>query len=129
MSKHQTIHRPQGTIFQISKDQTPFPIQQGDVITLAYDSSKRGAIPVDPVIVRKRDDLHWGDSKVKQIAPASMLFFSCLMFLYTYPFKVDIGMTFIIITIFSLNWHMRTTLNHLWLTIGITSQELLSLEE
>ncbi len=55
------------------KAHTPFPIQQGDVVTIAYDSENRNTIPVDPVIVSKRDDIPWGDTNVKQIAPVSML--------------------------------------------------------
>ncbi len=72
------VHRPQGPIFQIPKGQEPFSIQQGDVVTIAYDSLKRGTIPADAVIVRKRDDLNWGDTNVKQIAPISVLLFVLL---------------------------------------------------
>ncbi len=85
-------HRPQGTVFQIPKDQKPFPIQQGDVITIAYDSSKRNSIPVDPVIVRKRDDLHWGDTNIKQISSSSMLFIVTFNVLYEkIPFRRILG--------------------------------------
>ncbi len=73
------LHRPQGPVFQIPKAQELFPIQQGDVVTIAYDSYKRRAIPADPIIIRKRDDLYWGDTNVKQIAPMSVLLGICLM--------------------------------------------------
>ncbi len=84
--RYNHAYRPQGTVFQIPKDQKPFPIQQGDVITIAYDSLKRHSIPVDPVIIRKRDDLHWGDTNIKQIAPISMLCLMCCQYKNTSPF-------------------------------------------
>ncbi len=104
-------YRPQGQVFQIPKSQKPFSVQQGDVVTIAYDSLQRSAIPVDPVIVRKRDDLHWGDSNIKQ-APISMLLLVFNVKIHI-PGQVDIGMTFKVNAIFSLNWHTSTTLNHL----------------
>ncbi len=67
------VHRPQGTVFQMPKYQAPFSVQNGDVITIAYDSLQRSTIPVDPVIIRKRDDLYWGGTNIKQTAPVSML--------------------------------------------------------
>ncbi len=54
-------HRPQGYVFQISKSQSPFLVHKGDIVTIEYDSLKRHQYPVDPVIVRKRDDLNWND--------------------------------------------------------------------
>ncbi len=72
-----SVHRPQGPVFQMLKAQTPFPIQHGDVVTISYDSLKRRKIPIDPIIVRKRDDLYWGD--IKQAAPISILFSAFLV--------------------------------------------------
>ncbi len=74
------VHRPQGPVFQMPKAQKPFPIQQGDVITIAYDSLKRRTIPVDPIIVRKRDALYWGDANLKQIPPDRMWFFVSIIY-------------------------------------------------
>ncbi len=53
--------RPQGYVFQISKSLSPFLVHKGDIVTIEYDSLKRNIYPVDPVIVRKRDDLNWED--------------------------------------------------------------------
>ncbi len=92
--KEQEIHevnmhtRPHGTVFQMSKDKKPFSIQQGDVVTIAYDSlKKRHTVPVDPVIVRKRDDFHWRDANIKQITPVSMFFLSCYMKILILSFR------------------------------------------
>ncbi len=61
--------RPQGYVFQISKSQSSFLVRKGDIVTIEYDSLKRLQYPVDPVIVRKRDDLNW-DDVVKNYAQA-----------------------------------------------------------
>ncbi len=68
-------HRPQGSIFQISKSQSPFLVHKGDIVTIAYDSFKRRQYPIDPVIVRKRNDLDWDDvvKNSKQVIPNSKI--------------------------------------------------------
>ncbi len=55
-------HRPQGCVFKISNSRSPFLSHKGDIVTIEYDSlQKRNQYPIDPVIVRKRDDLNWDD--------------------------------------------------------------------
>ncbi len=70
--------RPQGGIFQIPKHQSPFLVHKGDITTIAYDSFKRQQLPVDPVIVCKRNDLSWDDVVInntkKQVALNCMLY-------------------------------------------------------
>ncbi len=65
--------RPQGSVFQISKSQRPFLVHKGDIVTIEYDLFKRR--PIDPVIIRKRDDLNWDDvvKNSKQAIPNSKI--------------------------------------------------------
>ncbi len=70
------LNRPQGDVFQIPKHHSPFPIHKGDIITIAYNSFKRRQIPVDLVIVCKRNDLLWEDiviNNTKKQAPQNCM--------------------------------------------------------
>ncbi len=55
------LPRPQGSVFQISKSRSPFLVHKGAIDTIELYSLQRHQYPVDPVIVRKRNDLNWDD--------------------------------------------------------------------
>ncbi len=67
--------RPQGSEFQIYEAQSPFLVHKGDIVTIEYDSLKRRKYPINPVIVRKRNDLDWEDvvNNYKQAIPNSKI--------------------------------------------------------
>ncbi len=87
------LYRPKGDVFQIAKTKDAFPMFQGDIITIAFNSFKKNKTPVDPVIICKREDLCWDDvmkynkavalNRMHYIISISLvhfhlIFFSCL---------------------------------------------------
>lgn len=53
--------RPDGTVFKAQSEDLEFdaPPARGDVVTFAYDNVIRASVPVNPIVVRVRNDMSW----------------------------------------------------------------------
>lgn len=53
------INRPNGKTFEIRDIDEGIDLEEGDVVTIEYDSQSRRETPVNPRITRIRSDTNW----------------------------------------------------------------------